>query len=213
MVCLSMLSRSADATVVYALDDGVSETVLGVDTAGDDLFIANLFEAQAGGQLIAAVRIAFGSPATSLGAPPPGLPFEIILYDDPNDDGDISDRVRLTSTHGVVSQPGTDQFVNFGISQTTVTGWFAVGVYFSALPGVLRPIAGDSTFPQGRTLGVQDNVDPDLDELFDVPANAFIRAVSTSAHDIPEPPTWLLIVAGGLLLAATHGRGGSPPRT
>ena len=74
--------------------------------------------------------MAFGtSPSPS--APPAGTPFEVYVYDDPNDDGDPLD---LTGAHlvaqvaAISTSPDTDTFESVALPPTWVAGGLLGGV-------------------------------------------------------------------------------------
>ena len=188
------------ATALYALDDSRSELQIGVSTPGDDLLVGNIFEAQAGGDVITAILVAFQTSTAAGATSTAGLPVELILYNDPDNDGDFSDRDRLSSMVGAVADPGTDTFIEFAIAPTAVSGFFMVAAFFDELPEAFFPIAADTNELAGRTVGVQDNVNPDTSTLFNLPTvNAMIRAVGSTVS-IPEPATGVLLLGALLLL-------------
>jgi len=95
--------------LLYALDDGGAETSIG-GVVGDILWL-NAFTAVAGSEKITEIHVAWGrTPATELGPSnvPNFAPCSVILYEDPNDDGDPSDAVFLTSTATTVQNVDTD---------------------------------------------------------------------------------------------------------
>ena len=75
----------------------------------------------AGSEEITSIDVAWG-PMTD------GKPSSVLVYQDPNNDGDPTDAVLLTTADTTVANAGTDIFTSVPISPVTVTGKFFVGV-------------------------------------------------------------------------------------
>jgi len=103
----------------YLLDDGVSENSVGL-TNGGELAWIHRHLVTAGNENITSVMTAFGTPAFPGTTPPPGTPFRVYVWDDPNNDGDPIDGVLLTQGAGVLANPDTDTFVKVPIPATNV---------------------------------------------------------------------------------------------
>jgi len=103
----------------YMLDDGTAESVVGLAPRGV-IIALNEFAVIPGSETIDSVDIVWGSPLE----PDPtidGLPYTVCLWSDPNGDGSPTDAVLLTTAEGVVTQQGTDTFINTPITPTTIT--------------------------------------------------------------------------------------------
>ena len=86
----------------------------------------------AGSEEITSVDVAWG-PMTN------GKPSTVLVYQDPNNDGDPSDAVLLTTADTTVANAGTDTFTSVPISPVTVSGKFFVGVLVRNLGCERRP--------------------------------------------------------------------------
>lgn len=128
----------------YDLDDGSHEQSIG---AGEgDMIWLNQYFVLAGAETIDALAVAWGS------AIPDGTPTTLILYDDPNNDGDPIDAVILAAVTANSSNSDTDIL-------TTVP-----------IPPTVAGSAGDSffvaayiTYPSGGFPGSQDGTPPSLE--------------------------------------------------
>jgi hypothetical protein len=105
----------------YQLDNGQTTQVWGM-TGGGDMMWLNHFSVQSGGQRLTHVTIGW----TAYG--PEGLPGQIVVYDDPNNDGNPDDAVLL------VSAPVT-QLENFGTSGSLGPSMYRIPTTFVGEPG------------------------------------------------------------------------------
>lgn len=104
---------------IHQIDDGTAEISIGL-TNGGDFICLNEFAVIPGSETINSINIAWGTPAY----PDPtldGLPYTVVLWDDPDGDGDPSDANVLATASGVVANQGTDTFIHTLIPSTTVT--------------------------------------------------------------------------------------------
>ncbi|MEB3293232.1 MAG: hypothetical protein VKJ24_08720 [Synechococcales bacterium] len=98
-----------------------------------DLMWLNRYQVEAGGEVIQAISLTFGS-ADPMWAGTTGLsdwqtnpyPISLFLYSDPNQDGDPSDAQILTTTEGTIANPDTMTLNRFAITPTQL----AVGSNF-----------------------------------------------------------------------------------
>ncbi|TWT36085.1 hypothetical protein KOR34_09840 [Posidoniimonas corsicana] len=205
-VCFFLLavgaSSSLSAGVLYRADDGGAEMVRG-GPAGFDGLLGNLFSAQPGGEVITAIQVAWGTPLNP-GHAPADTPVEVLLYDDPNNDGLLNDLVLLSSGAGVISSPDSNTFVNYPLAPTRVQGTFFAAVIVRDLPGGPSPIATDQGDFQGVTF---TQLSPDIDTsaispMFSFPmtdGNAMVRAVG-----VPEPLSASIVLLAGASVLATR---------
>ena len=102
----------------YQVDDGTMETGIGLGAEGDLLWL-NCFDAVAGQQLITSIDVAWGNMTN-------GKPASVLVYEDPNNDGNPTDAVLLEKVDTTVAYAGTDTFTTVPITPVTVTGKFFI---------------------------------------------------------------------------------------
>ena len=219
VVALGCWAQSAAALVTYSIDDGTAEDGVGEGGPyGGDVLFLNEFAVAPDGNVIASISVAFGSPNKAAdNAALIGLPYTVLLYSDPNGDGNPSDATLLAFADGIITTANTNTFLTTTIKPTTVTtSDFFVGFELLNQPPGTFPAAIDETAPTypGRsyvTYGFPGTLDPiDLEnnevppETIEsvpgsTPGNWLIRA----NYSVPEPSTWAYVlagVAGGCLL-------------
>ncbi len=215
---VGLCAPSAHATV-YSIDDGSAEGAVGLGPTdiGDAIFL-NEFTALPGDKTITSISIEFGNPG-STGGVINGLPITILLYSDPNNDGDPSDASLLTLSAGVISSANSNTFVTFPITPTTVpTTDFFVGFELQNEPANTFVAGLDQTAPTFAnrsfiTFGDAGTINPvNLSanqfpprtiETYGINGNFLIRANTA----VPEPSTWAGVLGGlGLLAGAQRFR-------
>ena len=169
----------------YRLDDGEAEESIGV-TGGGYMIWLNQFTVYPGAEVIDSIDLAWGQV-------PVGLPTMVVVWADPNNDGNPIDAQLLTQAGPVhASNPGTGIFTTVPIPPTIV-GNAGDSYFVGALaPHVIgdAPAALDEDEPQGRSWVASGN---NLDNLganklfgtidsFGFPGNWLIRA-----SDTPDP--------------------------
>lgn len=173
---------------VYQLDDGSSENALGTSGGGDILWL-NAFETVEEATIIDELGSAWGSGAGEGEGFPEGGPAELLIYNDPNNDGDPSDAVLLQSVETTVQAPNTDTFTTEEITPVEVEGvFFVAAVYRDHADGEFPAPLDESSTPQGASwtvlngpnaLNVENLPDNGLfgnnDEL-GIPGNWLVRA-------------------------------------
>ncbi len=117
-------------------DDGSSENTIGLTAGGALAWMVGFGQGQPTTTLLS-IETCFGSPAFPGGYVPQG-PVTLAVWDDPNDDGDISDGVFVASVLAVIS-PGsidTDVFQATPLAPAVVlNGIFFVGAVVVHNPG------------------------------------------------------------------------------
>ena len=73
--------------------------------------------------------------------------IEVIVYEDPDDDGNPDDAELLTQTDTTVANAGTDQFKTVPITPTTVSGSFFIAALFPNQPAETFPAPIDQDAP------------------------------------------------------------------
>jgi len=175
----------------YMLDDGSAEDAIGL-TAGGDTICLNEFAVIPGSESISSVSIAWGTPAffdPSLD----GLPYTVAIWSDPNNDGDPGDAQLLTTASGVVSQQGTDTFIQTNISATITTNNFFVGFLITQLAGQF-PAAFDESNPIFNRSYIAGGANGNINNLND--------------NDLPVAPIEIYGLFGNWLIRADAGGGG-----
>ncbi len=206
----ALFSSNAQASVLYKVDDGQSNLSVGV-TGGSgryDLFWLNSFTVQPQGEVINSISLTWGTPVyAGLTGMFPGMATEVLLYSDPNNDGNPNDAVLLTSATTAVANPNTDIFTKVAIAPTKVTGNFFIAALMRNLNiGTTYPASLDTTSPVnnrswiGFTGGNSFNVN-NLSGLFrtesvGLPGNFMLRAEGEGVS-VPEPASVVGLLAFG----------------
>lgn len=132
------------ADIVYQIDDGSSESTIGIDP-GEDLIWINTFTLQPGGEFITSISATFGRPG--LGQALNGLSIRAILYQDLNGESP-EDGILLQQVSGSVVNANTDTLNEFTLSPTLLNGNFAIAILFRNTTNETKFIASiDRTVP------------------------------------------------------------------
>ncbi len=167
--------------LVYAWDDGSKESNLGFVGATLDLAWMNHFTVQPGGEWISAIEVVWGDTY-------PGMPAEVVLWTDPNGDGEPSDALVILTVDTMTMNVNTiiPIWNSVAIPPTYIgpagTSFFA-GVHFDDLYGS-SAIALDMDDPvEGFWYAYADHGQLDLNDLSAVwltnwpYSDCFVRAV------------------------------------
>jgi hypothetical protein len=166
-------------TDTYMIDDGTTEDTIGL-LAGGDFIVLNEFAVIPGSETIDSVDIAWGAPRYS-DPTLDGLPYTVCVWSDPNGDGSPTDAVLLTTTKGVVTQQGTDTFINTPITPTTITTPnFFVGFLITQVAGQY-PAAFDESSPLSNRSYWAGETTPHNGDITDLNNNEFPVATIESA--------------------------------
>jgi len=106
-------------------DDGVADNSLGW-TAGGDMAWIQRFDMGASFNL-GSIQVVYGTAAFPGATPVNGSPARVLLYEDPNNDGDPSDVVLLQNVATTVANVDTDIYNTVSIPSTLVSGVFFAG--------------------------------------------------------------------------------------
>ncbi len=174
----------------YSLDDGSHENGIGLSGGGDIIWL-NQFNVLPGGETIWWVSLAWGSV-------PNGVLTTVLLYDDPNNDGDPVDAVLLTTTAVNTANTNTDFFTVVPVAPTFVGNpgdSFFVGAFVShpldtfpasidqTLPSQLRSWVAGGDAGTGDINNLSNNELLGLIDSFGLPGNWLIRAVASDDPD------------------------------
>lgn len=221
----------ARAATIYQLDDGASETAFGLAGPGDLMWL-NAFTTPPGGQQITGISLTWGSPAiTQQNQLPNGLLAELLLYQDPNNDGNPNDAILLTSQATTVTFRDQDIFSTININPTQMSGSFFVAALIRNLQPNQFAASLDTTNPIPNRSWIVSNFPNELNttnlstNLFFsqvenlVAGNWLLRAIGTplqppppdhgerpGPEPIPEPATWLGLLGVGALASRLRRR-------
>ena len=139
---LLCVAAAAGSTTEYLYDDGVSNITLGppdsFEEFGDiDVMWGNYFFAESPREIVRTVEFGLGSLSK-------GGAVSVWIFDDPDNDGDPTNAVPLTSVTTVGANLGFD-FNVVDVPATAVTGGFFVAVEHLAL--LVYPSPGDPDYP------------------------------------------------------------------
>ena len=188
-------------------DDGTSENSVGLTAGGAVMWMVG-FGAGVPSTSISAVSTAYGTPLFPGGYVPQG-PVTIAVYDDPNDDGDPTDGVLLSSTTATVA-PGsvdTDVFQTINLPSTvTANGLFFVTATVThnagEYPGPLDQSSGG-----GPTCGTGGS---NPGSWVCGNTSGTMNFNNLAANDVPPLDMDLIGLPGNWLLRVTCGPGGPP---
>ena len=187
VLCAGTLTVSA--AVTYSVDDGTAENAIGL-TAGGNVWWANAFTVQAGGESINTIQIAFSS-----GTITAGMPFQVMVYEDPDDDGDPSTGPLqlLAVANATVADAVGGTFQDIPVGPATVSGGFFIAALISH-PAGEYPAAIDQSASQGVSWIAGNSATP-ID-----PASPLVPVPDTGVLQIDSigfPGNWLLRAVGG----------------
>jgi len=191
---------------LYLIDDGTQDNSIGI-TGDADIMWLNYFTAIAGCELINTVYVMWGEMSD-------GGPCRIILYEDPDDDGNPDDAVYLTETLTMVQNANTNIFTTVNIIPTTVSGGFFVAALCQNVALGNYPAPLDELLSQTNSWAVanypglfdtynliNNPLPPYLIDLLGFPGNWCLRAEGTEAGPTAVPVSnWALILGIGLIL-------------
>lgn len=143
-----VLRSLAEAGNQYVRDDGTPEASIGYGLPQDYGWM-QWFDAVGGADTITSIQAFI--PAST----PAGTPITFCVWDDPQDDGDPTDGILVSSTTTGVQYAGPNVFVNYPLLQAApVVGRFFVGAYLTE-DGFMSPAALDySTNPHAAYFAV-----------------------------------------------------------
>lgn len=208
---------SALAAVSYLVDDGTITHSVGVGAPGGDLIALNRFTTQVGGEDITNIQINWTGIANGTNA-------TLVIYDDPNDDGNPNDLVLLNQVNVTTSGGGgfNNSFTDHLFPNTSVTGEFYVGALVSGMAATDFPFGYDATNPdfpgvsfffENTTAGDLDVSNPNgtstlsgFSENFITSGNFMIRATGIEGALLPEPSSALLLLLSGIFWIGSRRR-------
>jgi hypothetical protein len=126
-------SGSYSSINAYTYDDGVSEDALGFMNCPPPnlatLCWLQKFTAVGAADTIAIVKVAWGTASNPGGSPPAGTLATVGIWSDPNQDGNPTDALLLSSALTVITNPDSDVLQVVAIPPVVVSGVFFVGAF------------------------------------------------------------------------------------
>jgi hypothetical protein len=191
----------------YFFDDGTQENSVGFVGASYDGMWLNYFTVTPGCEQITTAYVMWG-------LMPDGGPCRIILYEDPDDDGNPDDAVYLTESLTTVQNANTNIFTIVSITPTTVSGGFFIAALCQNLPSATYPAPldegsslGDSWFAGHFVAGAFDVFNLMNNAFTPIPAGTYfpgnwcLRAEGIAAGPVDIPiSNWALFIGIGLIL-------------
>jgi len=140
------ISIGASGVLPCKRDDGVGDNMLGW-TAGGDMAWIQRFDMGANFN-VSNIQVVWGSAAFPGASPANGSPARVLLYEDPNNDGDPSDVVLKQNVATFVANVDTDTYNTISVPSTLMAGvFFAGGAELHAAGQFVAPM--DQTCPVG----------------------------------------------------------------
>lgn len=172
---IALGGRASAGIFEYAADDGTGSINIGPSFNAEMLW-GNYFTAAPGHDTITTIRIAFGSIDA-------GRPIDLLLFDDPDDDGNPANAVLVTQTTALTNPAGLNAFTDYAIDPTAVSGGFFVAAKMMVTTAD-RPARLDPQSITGQSwLFFADQIP--LDNLGSSP---FVL----NMNNAPFPGTWML---------------------
>lgn len=208
VLLFAVLGFSMQAQAVqYQIDDGTPNFVLGAP-ANHTLLVMTSYQEQAGAQLITSIGGYWGSGAA-------GNTVSLLLFEDPNNDGNPDDAALLTS---VDTTAGSLSDFSVPITPTKISDWFFVGLLYDTPTGFTAAGAIDTDTQLARSWVAESDVGEfDINDLTnnDKPIQPVASFYPTSGDGaimlravgvVPEPSAAVLLTIAGCFLSARRRR-------
>lgn len=127
------------------LDDGSSEQVFGAGSAATHLVWTQVFGTVGIPTLVTSVSAAYGSPTSPGTGPAIGQAVDVLVWEDPNDDGNPVDAILAYQGTGVVGNVDNDVFDVYPTTPLVLDGRFMVGIGM-IVNASLAPISASDDF-------------------------------------------------------------------
>jgi hypothetical protein len=134
----------------YLWDDGTCENGMTFQTTVSQAYEIgwiNGYDAVGGSDTIINVLTTFGNPNTSSQTLTNGMPANVAVWEDPNDDGNPNDAVLLTQSAVFTANVYTNTFNSYAVTPVQVQGHFFVGCWMPIMTSSIPPVAGVGMFP------------------------------------------------------------------
>jgi hypothetical protein len=204
LIGAAFLAVAAGASAsFYQYDDGVSDTSLQTSGSNLNCIFLTQFTVAAGGQTVNSIDVVWGG-RTSTNTPN-GIPVQVLLMNDPNNDGNPNDSTVVRSVSTVTVNGQTDIYNNYAITPVTMgvgTNFF-VGAYFPNMPNNMNWIAldgnatGMATKSWWQPQGIPGSTSYFSMSIF---GNDYTCMVRANVAGVPEPATLTALALGGVAL-------------
>ena len=190
----------------YLWDDGTCENGLGFQTGTTSqtyqIGWINGYDAISGSDTIVNVLTTFGNPNTTTQTLTNGMPANVAVWEDPNDDGNPNDAVLLTQSAVLTANVYSNTFNSYPVTPVQVQGRFFVGCWMTIQTSTNPPTPGVGMFP-----APMDNLTFAPLESFYVGGNP-INVVNLTAN--PNPVTDLTTFFMGHFMVRGEGLATAP---
>ncbi len=145
--CIVHLSGLPARAVTYQFDDGIAEGLIGEVPNGDILWLSQ-FNVLLGGEVITSIHVAWGEV-------PNGTPATVLVYRDPNNDGNPNDAQLLATANTSVANASSNTFNTVPINPVFAGNpgdSFFIAAFVAAAPpgGQFFPARIDFTDPDNH---------------------------------------------------------------
>lgn len=180
--------RAAAGDLEFSHDDGTGAFTIGPSQFDAVMTWLNAFETSPGGAVIDRILVQFGDTSDNSGNTGPDA-VTIGVLDDPNNDGDPTDAVLLTTAQGTWTDAPFGKFLEFDVPGTLVRGSFFVAVEMDVIERANPARMDDSSPTAGTRSWLFYNGSSRLDDLGN---SKFILRMS----DSPFLGAWMIRAQG-----------------
>jgi hypothetical protein len=191
---------------IYSIDDNTTELALGM-TQGGTMCWLQTFDTRPSAEydVITEVMAAYGYPQLAGLCVPNGTMVTACVWEDPDDDGDPSNAVLLTTSVSTVQHADTQILNSIPVPPVTVRGRFFVGVFLFHFAGQFPASRDLDTLPQGRSffLATLTGVSSFNPAQLTSPGHSQIFSMDTAGPSI-QPSVWRLRAVGTGAASVVH---------
>jgi hypothetical protein len=194
---------SASSASFYQLDDGVSDTSLSTSGSGLNAIYITQYTVAAGGEMLTSIDIVWGDRfAVNMAN---GTPVQVLLLNDPNNDGNPNDSTVVQSISTTAINVGSDTFNNYAITPVTMavgTSFFVGGFIPDMVSGtswcaIDSNATGMGTRNFWQPQGIPGSTSYIGLDVFGANLTFMVRA---NASPVPEPATLAVLGIGAVVM-------------